>query len=76
VAILGVEYETWYLCYEENRISSVGIATSYGLDGRSSIPGKGDFSLLNSVQTGSGAHPTSYPVGTGGSFPRDKGARE
>jgi hypothetical protein len=26
------------------------------------------FSLLYSVQTGSGAHPTSYPVGTGGSL--------
>jgi hypothetical protein len=25
-----------------------------------------DLSLLHSVQTGSGAHPASYPVGTGG----------
>jgi hypothetical protein len=31
----------------------------YGLD-RSSIP---DFSLLHSVQTGSGTHRASYPVG-------------
>jgi hypothetical protein len=31
-----------------------------------------DFSLLHSVQTGSGAHPASHPVGTGGSFPSDK----
>jgi hypothetical protein len=25
--------------------------------------------LLHVVQTGSGAHPTSYPTGTGSSFP-------
>jgi hypothetical protein len=30
------------------------------------------FSIPNSVQTGSGAHPASYPIGTGGSFPRVK----
>jgi hypothetical protein len=29
-----------------------------------------EFSLLNVVQTGSGAHRASYPMGTGGSFPR------
>jgi hypothetical protein len=28
-----------------------------------------DCSLLHSVQTGSGAHPASYSVGTMGSFP-------
>jgi hypothetical protein len=27
-----------------------------------------EFSLLHAVQTGSGVHPTSYPIGTGGSF--------
>jgi hypothetical protein len=27
------------------------------------------FSLLHIVQTGSGVHPTSYKMGTGGSFP-------
>jgi hypothetical protein len=35
------------------------------------IPGRGsegDFFLRHRVQTGSGAHPASYPVGTGGSF--------
>jgi hypothetical protein len=30
--------------------------------------GASDFSLLHSVQTGSGAHPYSYPIGTAGSF--------
>jgi hypothetical protein len=28
-----------------------------------------DFSLLHNVQTGSGAHPASYPMHTGGDFP-------
>jgi hypothetical protein len=27
-----------------------------------------NFSLRRGVQTGSGAHPASYPMGTGGSF--------
>jgi hypothetical protein len=31
-----------------------------------------DFSLLHSVQTGTGTHPASYPMGTRGSFPGDK----
>jgi hypothetical protein len=29
---------------------------------------RGKFSLLHSVQTGSGAHPVSYSMGTGGIF--------
>jgi hypothetical protein len=33
-----------------------------------------DVSLLHSVQADSGAHPASYPMGTGGSFPGDKAA--
>jgi hypothetical protein len=33
-----------------------------------------DFSLFHSVQTNSGAHPASYPVGLGGSFPGEKAA--
>jgi hypothetical protein len=36
-----------------------------GLDGRSSIPGRGwDFSPRHCAQTGSGAHPASCPLGT------------
>jgi hypothetical protein len=34
-----------------------------------------EFEFLYSVQTGSGAHPTSYPMDTGDSFPRVKTAR-
>jgi hypothetical protein len=33
------------------------------------------FSLLHSAQAGSGAHPTSSPMGTKSSFPRGKVAR-
>jgi hypothetical protein len=34
--------------------------------------GAGHFSPQHRFQTGSGAHPTSYPMGTRGSFPVDK----
>jgi hypothetical protein len=34
-----------------------------------------EFSLLQIVQTGSEVHPTSYPMGTGGSFPKVKRPR-
>jgi len=37
------------------------------------IPNKDrNFSLFHCIQTSSGAYPTSYPVGAGVSFPRDK----
>jgi hypothetical protein len=53
--------------------SKAGIATGYGLDGWGWIPGRGKrFYLLYSVQTGSGAHPASYPRGTEGCFPGGK----
>jgi hypothetical protein len=59
-----------------SRDRSVGIATGYALNGWDSIPGKDKtFSLLHSVQTGSGAHPAPSPVGTGSSFPGGKMAR-
>jgi hypothetical protein len=49
-----------------SRGSSAGIAT--GFDSRH---GK-DFSLFHSIQTGSGAHPASYPMGSVGDFPGGK----
>jgi hypothetical protein len=62
----------------ENRNSSVGIALGYGLDNRGfrvRFPAKArNFSLHHRVQNGSGAHPASYPMGTRGSFLRDKAA--
>jgi hypothetical protein len=62
----------------ESRDSSVGIALGYGLDDGSSrvrVPaGAGKFSLHHRVQNGSGTHPASYPLGTGGSFLGGKAA--
>jgi hypothetical protein len=47
--------------------------SDYGLDDRAievrSPTGTEDFSSSPCVQTGSGAHPASYPMGTGGPFP-------
>jgi hypothetical protein len=53
---------------QRRRDSVVGIATGYGLDGR------GVGVRVHVVQTGSGVHPTSYPMDTGGSFPAGKAA--
>jgi hypothetical protein len=50
----------------------------YGLDNRGSrvrFPEEaGNSSLHHRVQAGSGTHPASYPMGTGGSFPGGKAA--
>jgi hypothetical protein len=46
-----------------------GVWTSIGVDSLGWDSGQGeDVSLLQDVQTGSGAHPASYTVSTGGSF--------
>jgi hypothetical protein len=53
--------------------SAVGIATGLTTKGSEFESRWGqEFSLLHVVQTGSGAHPASYPMGTGGSFPEGK----
>jgi hypothetical protein len=54
-----------------SRGSSVSIVSDYGLDDRDSIPerDRGFFSSILCVQTGSGAHPASCIIGTGGPFP-------
>jgi hypothetical protein len=58
--------------------SSGSIVSDYGLDDRAievRSPTGADFSSSPCVQTGSGAHPAhpaSYPMGTGGSFPGGK----
>jgi hypothetical protein len=62
----------------KSRDSAVGIATGYVLDDQGvgvRVPLGKEFSLLHVVQTGSGVHPTSYPMGTGGSFSGGKAAR-
>jgi hypothetical protein len=50
--------------------------SSYGLDDRAiefdPRQRQKDFSSSLCVQTGSGAHPASYPTGTGGPFPGGK----
>jgi hypothetical protein len=55
------------------RVSSGSIVSDYGLDDRSigvrSPAGAKNFSSNFCVQTGSGAHPASCTVGTGGLFP-------
>jgi hypothetical protein len=59
-----------------SRDSSVGIATSYGLDGRGSIPGTGKrFFSMPPFQTCFGVQPAFSPIGTwGGVFPGGKAA--
>jgi hypothetical protein len=56
-----------------SRGSSGSIVPDYGLDDRAigvrSPAGTKDFSSSFCVQTGSGAHPASCTMGTGGPFP-------
>jgi hypothetical protein len=63
-----------------SRVSSGSIASDYGLDNRATgvrFPaGAKDFSSTLCVQTGSGAHPASCTMGTGGSFPGGKARLE
>jgi len=40
------------------------VGLGYGLDDGSAIPGRSN----DGIQTGSGAHTASYPMGTGSSF--------
>jgi hypothetical protein len=59
-----------------SRVSSGSIVSDYGLDDRAigvrSPLGAKDFSSSVCVQTGSGAHPASCTMGTGGPFPGGK----
>jgi hypothetical protein len=59
-----------------NRGSSVSTVSGYGLDDRANeVPSPADaknFSSRLCVQTGSGAHPASCTMGTGGPFPGAK----
>jgi hypothetical protein len=55
-----------------SRDIAVGIGTGYGLDGRGvgvRVPVGARCSPLHVVQTGCGAHPSPYPMGTGGFSP-------
>jgi hypothetical protein len=61
---------------EGSWVSSGSIVSDYGLDDRAievrSQAGAKDFSSVLCVQTGSGAHPASSPMGTGGPIPGGK----
>jgi hypothetical protein len=67
---------TTYTTQNGSRVSSGSIVSDYGLDDRAigvrSPAGVKDFSSILCVQTGSGAHPASSPMGTGGPFPGGK----
>jgi hypothetical protein len=55
--IFRAEIDQWYNSGQLAELSGVRVPA-----------GAGRFSLQHHVQTGSGAHPASYPMGTGGSF--------
>jgi hypothetical protein len=67
---------TLIILVEGSRVSSVSIVSDYGLDDRvigvRSPAGAKDFYSSLCVQTGSGAHPASCTMGTGGPFPGGK----
>jgi hypothetical protein len=67
---------TIYYYYHQEPGSSVSIVSGYGLDDRAieirPSAGAKDFSSSLCVQTGSGAHPASCTMGTGGPFPGSK----
>jgi hypothetical protein len=60
----------------QSRDSSVDVATGYRLDDRvigfRYPAGARNFSLRQYVQTGSGTHQASCPMGTGACFPESK----
>jgi hypothetical protein len=59
-----------------SRVSSGSIVSDYGLDNRAigvrSPAGQRIFPLSSVSKTGSGAHPASCTMGTGGPFPGGK----
>jgi hypothetical protein len=72
-----VPYEFYFLLIlRRSQGSSGSIVSDYGLDDRAievrSPAGAKDFSFSLCIQTGSGAHPASCTMGTGGPFPGDK----
>jgi hypothetical protein len=67
------------ICNRYETLCSEGsIVSDYALDDRAievrSPSGAKDFSSILCVQTGSGAHPASCTMGTGGPFPGGKSA--
>jgi hypothetical protein len=58
----------------DSRDESVGIATSYGVGSRCSIPDRDKYFLLCSVDTSFEAHQVSRPMDTAGPFLGGKAA--
>jgi hypothetical protein len=61
--------------WDQLPVDIMGVYYTNPLDDRAieiRSPTGADFSSNPCVQTGSGAHPASYPMGTGGSFPGGK----
>jgi hypothetical protein len=63
------------ICHSQRAVKItqfIQIVLGYGLEDRGSrirFPaGAGNYALHHRVQNGSGSHPTSHPMGTGGSF--------
>jgi hypothetical protein len=71
---LSYNLRYWFHCW--SRVSSGSIVSDYGMDDRAigvrSPAEAKDFSSSLCVQTGSGAHPASCTMGTGGPFPGGK----
>jgi hypothetical protein len=63
-----LRYSDRFVSFEMSRDTSVGIAVGCTTGVRFPA-GATDFSVLHSVQTGSGANPASDLMGTGGLFP-------
>jgi hypothetical protein len=76
LVLLLLLFTGWYRPRCRSRGSSVSTVSGYGLDDRAigvrSRAGAQEFSSLLCVQTGSGAHPASCTMGTGGPFPGGK----
>jgi hypothetical protein len=72
----GVKNIPFFGSSSKSRVSSGSIVSDYGLDDREigvrSPAWKKDFSSTLCVQPGSGAHPASCTIGTGGPFPGGK----
>jgi hypothetical protein len=69
----SIKIIAWVSDIYGSRGSSVSIVSDYGLDDGGSIPDRAeDFSSSLCVQTGSGVHPASCKMGTGGPFPGGK----
>jgi hypothetical protein len=76
--VINLRFRTGCL-FRGSWVSSVSTVCDFGLDNRAigvrSPAGTKDFSSSLFVQTGSGAHPASCTMGTGGPFPGVKRGR-